>query len=37
MKKALADAVRAHYKKYPDALSMQASGSVIPETVNSHA
>jgi coproporphyrinogen III oxidase len=36
-KKALAKAVRAHYKKYPEALSMQASGAVIPDTVNNHS
>ena len=36
-KKALASAVRSHYKKYPEALSMQASGAVIPETVNNHS
>ena len=35
-KKSLAKAVRAHYKKYPEALSMQASGAVIPDTVNNH-
>jgi len=31
-KKALAKAVRRHYKKYPEALSMQASGESIPAT-----
>jgi coproporphyrinogen III oxidase len=36
-KKALAEAVRAHYKKYPEALSMQASGAVILDTVNNHS
>jgi len=36
-KKALAKTVRAHYKKYPEALSMQASGAVIPDTVNNHS
>ena len=36
-KKALANAVRSHYKKYPEALSMQASGTVIPKTVNNHS
>jgi len=35
-KKALAKAVRAHYQKYPEALSMQASGAVIPDTVKNH-
>lgn len=33
----LADVVRSHYKKYPDALSMQASGNTIPSTVNNHS
>ena len=33
----LANAVRKHYKKYPEALSMQASGEVIPDTVQNHA
>jgi coproporphyrinogen III oxidase len=36
-KKALAKAVRRHYKKYPEALSMQASGESIPPTVDNHA
>jgi len=35
-KKKLASAVRAHYKKYPGALSMQASGNVVPPTVDNH-
>jgi coproporphyrinogen III oxidase len=35
-KKALAKAVRTHYKKYPEALSMQASGEIIPPTVDNH-
>jgi len=35
-KKALANAVRKHYKKYPEALSMQASGESIPPTVANH-
>jgi coproporphyrinogen III oxidase len=35
-KKALAKAVRKHYKKYPEALSMQASGEIIPPTVDNH-
>ncbi|HSR74164.1 MAG TPA: coproporphyrinogen III oxidase [Sulfurovum sp.] len=33
---ALAKAVREHYKKYPEALSMQASGEIIPPTVDNH-
>ncbi len=36
IKKALAKAVRKHYKKYPEALSMQASGEIIPPTVDNH-
>ncbi|NOR54641.1 MAG: coproporphyrinogen III oxidase [Sulfurovum sp.] len=36
-KKALAQAVRTHYKKYPEALSMQASGNSVPPTVKNHA
>ena len=35
-KKALAEVVRKHYKKYPEALSMQASGEIIPPTVDNH-
>lgn len=35
-KKALADAVREHYRRYPEALSMQASGDIIPPTVDNH-
>ena len=35
-KKDLAKAVRKHYKKYPEALSMQASGEIIPPTVDNH-
>lgn len=33
----LADVVRSHYKKYPEALSMQASGNTIPDTVANHS
>ena len=36
-KKKLANAVRAHYKLYPEALSLQASGEIIPPTVDNHA
>jgi len=36
VKKSLANAVREHYKKYPEALSLQASGKVIPFTVENH-
>jgi len=32
----LANAVRAHYKRYPEALSMQASGDVSVATVQNH-
>jgi len=32
----LAKAVRKHYKKYPEALSMQASGDIVPPTVDNH-
>lgn len=35
-KKSLANAVRKHYKKHPEALSMQASGEIIPPTVDNH-
>ncbi len=35
-KKKLAHAVRVHYKKYPKALDMQASGQTIPTTVDNH-
>lgn len=33
---ALAEAVRTHYRQHPDALSLQASGNVIPPTVDNH-
>ena len=32
----LANAVREHYKKYPQSLSMQASGNSVPPTVDNH-
>lgn len=32
----LANAVREHYKKYPEALSLQASGNTLPSTVSNH-
>ena len=35
-KEKLAKVVRTHYKKYPQALSMQASGNSIPSTVANH-
>jgi len=35
-KEKLASIVREHYKKYPEALSMQASGNTIPSTVSNH-
>jgi len=37
VKKRLANAVRTHYKEYPEALSMQASGEIVPPTVANHA
>lgn len=33
----LASVVREHYKKYPEALGLQASGNTIPSTVNNHS
>jgi coproporphyrinogen III oxidase len=36
MKVKLANAVRTHYKRYPEALSMQASGDVSVPTVQNH-
>ncbi len=36
VKQKLAAAVRAHYREYPEAISMQASGDVIPSTVQNH-
>ena len=36
-KKKLANAVRKHYEKYPEALSMQASGNSVPPTVENHS
>jgi len=35
-KQKLADVVRHHYNTHPEALSMQASGDIIPPTVNNH-
>ena len=32
----LAQVVREHYKKYPEALKMQASGEIVPPTVSNH-
>lgn len=37
VKRELAAVVRAHYRAHPEAISMQASGNVIPPTVNNHA
>jgi coproporphyrinogen III oxidase len=37
VKAKLANAVREHYKQYPEALNMQASGNTIPATVNNHS
>ncbi len=36
VKKRLAEAVRSHYIAHPEALGMQASGDVVPETVQNH-
>ena len=33
----LAEVVRSHYKTYPEALKMQASGDTIPSTVSNHS
>lgn len=35
-KQALAQVSRAHYRKYPEALKMQATGDVVPPTVANH-
>ena len=37
MKRVLANVVRTHYTKYPEALCMQASGEIIPPTVDNHS
>jgi len=37
VKKRLANVVREHYKEYPEGLSMQASGEIIPSTVDNHS
>jgi coproporphyrinogen III oxidase len=36
VKKKLAAAVRAHYRQFPEALNLQASGNTTPATVNNH-
>ncbi|MFK5985722.1 MAG: coproporphyrinogen III oxidase [Pseudomonadota bacterium] len=36
MKQQLGDVLRKHYTTYPQALSMQASGNIIPPTVQNH-
>ncbi len=36
-RKLLAVAVREHYQAHPEALSMQASGNIIPPTVDNHS
>lgn len=36
VKQKLADAVRAHYKAYPESLDMQASGNSTPPTIDNH-
>ena len=35
-KRALAEVVRGHYRQFPEALSLQAAGDVIPPTVDNH-
>lgn len=35
-KAALAKVVRAHYRRHPEAIAMQASGDVVPPTVSNH-
>ncbi|MDF7800290.1 coproporphyrinogen III oxidase [Pontiellaceae bacterium B1224] len=35
-KQKLADAVRAHYQQFPEALNLQASGNTTPPTVDNH-
>lgn len=35
-KQALAAAVRAHYEAHPEALQLQASGGIVPPTVDNH-
>ncbi len=37
VKIALTQVVRQHYQKHPEAIALQASGDVIPPTVNNHA
>lgn len=36
VKRALAQAVREHYREFPEALALQASGDVLPPTVENH-
>jgi len=36
MKQSLCDVSRKHYQQHPEALSMQASGNIIPPTVKNH-
>ncbi|MFT7860041.1 MAG: coproporphyrinogen III oxidase [Sulfurimonas sp.] len=36
IKTKLANAVRTHYKEHPEAISMQASGEIVPPTVQNH-
>lgn len=35
-KRLLAEAVRTHYQKHPDAIKTQARGSVVPRTIQNH-
>ncbi|MBF2051851.1 MAG: coproporphyrinogen III oxidase [Candidatus Sericytochromatia bacterium] len=36
LKPALAERLRAHYRQHPDALALQARGSVLPPTIQNH-
>ena len=35
-KKKVADTVRTHYRRHPDAIKLQASGNTVPTTVDNH-
>ncbi|MFA7028635.1 MAG: coproporphyrinogen III oxidase, partial [Sulfurovum sp.] len=36
VKQKLANRVREHYRKYPEALDMQAGGNFVPPTLDNH-
>jgi len=36
IKQRLADALRSHYRRHPEALKLQASGLVVPPTIDNH-